>query len=246
MKKRTLCLVMGIFFVAGAAVPVSAQTASDTWEFEIAPLYLWATSIDGTMTLRGRLDQDFGVDFKDAFENLETAFTVHFEAGKGRWGLMADAMYLDLSGAQAIPTPGGEADIGVENLLVEGAAGYSFAESWWVIAGVRYFSFDSDIGFQLDIAPEIEVDESWTDLFAGLLWRPRLGDRWTLSGRFDIGAGGSNLVWNAVGVIDYRLGKWASVFAGYRYLDYDYDNQDNGVELDMSLGGPLVGFNFFW
>jgi len=237
---------MGMFFVAGVAVPVSAQTASDTWEFQIAPLYLWATSIDGTMTLRGRLDQDFGVDFKDAFDNLETAFTVHFEAGKGRWGLMADAMYLDLSGAEEISAPGGEADIGVENLLLEGAAGYSFAESWWIIAGVRYFSFDSDIGFELDIAPEIEVDESWTDLFAGLLWRPKLGERWKFSGRFDIGAGGSNLVWNAVGVIDYRLGKWASVFAGYRYLDYDYDNQDNGVELDMSLGGPLVGLNFFW
>jgi hypothetical protein len=111
---------------------------------------------------------------------------------------------------------------------------------------VRYFSFDSDLGFQLEIAPEVEVNLSWTDLFAGVLWRPKLGDRWTFSGRFDIGVGGSNLVWNAVGAIDYRLGKWASIFAGYRYLDYDYDNQNSGAKLDMSLGGPLVGFNFFW
>jgi len=149
-------------------------------------------------------------------------------------------------GAQEIPTPGGQADLEVENLLLEGAVGYSFADSWYVIAGVRYFSFDSDIGFQLDIAPEIEVEESWTDLFAGLLWRPKLGERWTFSGRFDIGAGGSDLVWNAAAAIDYRLGKWAAIFAGYRHLDYDYKSNNAAVEVDMSLSGPMVAFRFFW
>jgi len=238
--------VIGVIVAAGSAVPAGAQSSSDEWRFQIAPLYLWATSIDGTMTLRGRLQQDFAVDFSDAFDNLETAFTVHFEAGKGRWGLMADAMYLDLTGAQEIPTPGGQADLEVENLLLEGAAGYSLAESWWVIAGVRYLKFDSHIGFALDIAPAIEVDESITDLFAGLLWRPKLGERWTFSGRFDIGAGGSNLVLNAAAAIDYRLGKWAAIFAGYRYLDYDYESNNTGVEIDMSLSGPMIGFRFFW
>ena len=195
---------------------------------------------------QGSARPGFRVDFADAFDNLETAFTVHFEAGKGRWGLMADAMYLNLAGSNDINTPGGTADIEFENLILEGAAGYSFAENLWVIAGVRYFSLDSDIGFQLDIAPEIAVSESWTDLFAGLLWRPKLGERWTFSGRFDIGAGGSDLVLNALAVIDYRLGKWAAVFAGYRYLDYDYKNNDNGIEVDMAMSGPVAAFRFFW
>ena len=244
MKKMCFAVAALMFF---GMVPVAdAQSGSDEWQFQIAPLYLWATSIDGTMTLKGRLDQDFAVDFADAFDNLETAFTVHFEAGKGRWGLMADAMYLNLAGSQDINTPGGQADLEVEELLLEGAAGYSFAENLWVIAGVRYFSLDSDIGFQLDIAPEIAVSESWTDLFAGLLWRPKLGERWTFSGRFDIGAGGSDLVLNALAVIDYRLGKWAAVFAGYRYLEYDYKNNNNGIEVDMSLSGPVAAFRFFW
>jgi len=235
-----------VIVAVGAAVPAAAQSNSDEWHFQIAPLYLWATNVDGIMTFRDRLQQDTAVDFSDAFDNLETAFTVHFEAGKGRWGLMADAMYLGLAGAQEIPTPGGKADLEVENLLLEGAAGYSFADSWYVIAGVRYFSFDSDIGFQLDIAPEIEVEESWTDLFVGLLWRPKLGERWTFFGRIDIGAGGSDLVWNAAAAIDYRLGKWAAIFAGYRHLDYDYKSNNAAVEVDMSLSGPMVAFRFFW
>jgi len=232
--------------LAGMSSVADAQSGSDEWQFSVSPLYLWAVSVDGTMTIDGRLDQDFGVDFKDAFENLETAFTVHFEARKGRWGLLADVSYLNLAGSQDINTPGGSADIEVENLILEGAGKYEFADQWFVIAGVRYFKLDSDIGFQLEVAPEIEVTESWADLFAGVLWRPQLGERWTFVGRFDIGAGGSDLVWNAYALIDYRLGKWAAVFAGYRHLDYDYESNDAGIKYDMSMSGPVAAFRFFW
>jgi hypothetical protein len=244
MKK--ICLVVVVMMLLGTVSVADPQNGPDEWQFQIAPLYLWAMNIDGTMTLKDRFDQDFGVDFSDAFSNLETAFTVHFEAGKGRWGLMADARFINLSGSQDINTPGGTADIDIENLILEGGAGYSFAENWWVIAGVRYFKLDSDIGFQLDIAPEIAVSESWTDLFAGLMWRPKLGERWTFSGRFDVGAGGSDLVWNALAAIDYRLGKWAAVFAGYRHLDYDYESSDADIKIDMAMSGPVAAFRFFW
>jgi hypothetical protein len=246
MRFKVIPVVLAMLVAVCAAGPADAQSKSDEWQFQIAPLYLWAADINGTMTVRDRFDQDFGLDFKDAFDNLEAGFTVHFEAHKGRWGLLADAFYLNLAGSKDINTPGGTADIEIENLILEGAGGYSFAESWWVIAGVRYFKLDSDIGFQLDIAPEIEVSESWTDLFAGVMWRPKLGERWTFSGRFDIGAGGSDLVWNAHAIIDYRLGKWAAILAGYRHLDYDYKNQNSGIKYDMSLSGPVVAFRFFW
>ncbi len=246
MRFRSKFVVLAILVAVAAAAPVGAQDQSDEWQFQIAPFYLWAADINGTMTVRDRLDNDFEVDFKDAFSNLEIGFTVHFEARKDRWGLLADAFYLNVAGSQDIDTPGQTADVEVENLILEGAGGYEFADTWWVIAGVRYFRLDSDIGFQLQIAPDIEVAESWTDFFAGVMWRPQLGKRWTFSGRFDIGAGGSDLVWNAAALVDYRLGKWAAVFAGYRHLDYDYENENAGIKYDMSMSGPLAAFRFFW
>ena len=246
MRFNVFFVVLAMAVAVGTAAPAGAQSQSDEWQFQIAPLYLWAISIDGTMDIRGRIEQDFRVDFSDAFDNLEGAFTVHFEAGKGRWGLLADMTYLNIAGSQDIPTPGRSADIDVKTLILEGAGGYSFAENWWVIAGVRYFKLDTDIGFQLDIAPEINVGESWADLFAGVLWRPKLGERWTFSGRFDIGTGGSDLVWNAHAIIDYRLGKWAAILFGYRHLDYDYTNQNAGIVYDASMSGPLFAFRFFW
>ena len=243
---KKLCFAALALMLVGTSSVVDAQSQSDEWQFQIAPLYLWAMSIDGTMNFRDRFEQDFSVDFKDAFDNLEAAFTVHFEAEKGRWGLIADMSRLNVAGSLAIPTPGGVADLDVENLILEGAARYSFAEHWWVVAGVRYFSLDTGIGFQADIAPEINVSESWADLFAGLLWRPKLGERWTFAGRFDIGAGGSDLVWNAEAIIDFQIGKWVAILAGYRHLDFDYKNNDNGVKYDMSMSGPVVAFRFFW
>ena len=246
MRNRSRFLLLAILVAVGVAASADAQDQSDKWQFQIAPLYLWAADINGTMTVRDRLDNDFEVDFKDAFSNLEIGFTVHFEASKGRWGLLADAFYLNVAGSQDINPPGQTADVEVENLILEGAGGYEIADTWWVIAGVRYFKLDSDIGFQLQIAPNIEVAESWTDLFAGVMWRPQLGERWTFSGRFDIGAGGSDLVWNAHAIIDYRLGKWAAVFAGYRHLDYDYENQNAGIKYDVSMSGPVAAFRFFW
>jgi len=246
MRSRSRFLLLAILVAVAAAAPVGAQDQSDKWQFQIAPLYLWAADINGTMTVRDRLDNDFEVDFKDAVSNLEIGFTVHFEASKDRWGLLADAFYLNVAGSQDIDTPGQTADVEVENLILEGAGGYEFSDRWWVIAGVRYFKLDSDIGFQLQIAPDIEVAESWTDFFAGVMWRPQLGKRWKFSGRFDIGAGGSDLVWNASALVDYRLGKWAAVFFGYRHLDYDYKNQNAGIKYDVSMSGPVAAFRFFW
>jgi len=220
------------------------ETGSDEWQFQIAPLYLWAMNLDGTMQLGGGPTGEFEVNFNDAFQNLETAFTVHFEASKGRWGFLADVMYLNLKGDQAIPGPGETAEIRIKNLILEGAGGYQVADRFWIIAGLRYFKIDPTVSFQ--VLPDIDPSTSWTDAFAGIIWRPKLGNRWTMDARFDIGAGGSDFVWNASAVIDYRLARWAAVFAGYRYMDYDYSSNSTILKYDVAMNGPVAAFRFFW
>lgn len=242
MKKLILILVCAALI---CTTQIEAQdSGSDEWKFQIAPLYLWAIDLDGNMSLRGGAGNDFQVDFKDAVDNLQTAFTIHFEASKGRWGILADASYLNFSGEQPIDTPGETADIKVKNLLLEVGGGYEVSNRFWIIAGLRYFKLDPRVTFQ--VLPEIDPSTSWTDAFAGLMWRPKLGNRWTFGGRFDIGTGGSEMVWNASAIIDYRLGSWAAVFAGYRHMDYDYKSESNGITYDVSMSGPVAAFRFFW
>jgi len=241
--KRLLFVLICIVIICTTQTEAQ-ETGSDEWQFQIAPLYLWAMNLDGTMQLGGGPTGEFEVNFNDAFQNLETAFTVHFEASKGRWGLLADVMYLNLKGDQAIPGPGETAEIRIKNLILEGAGGYQVADRFWIIAGLRYFKIDPTVNFQ--IASDIDESTSWTDAFAGIIWRPKLGNRWTMDARFDIGAGGSDFVWNASAVIDYRLARWAAVFAGYRYMDYDYSSSETILKYDVAMNGPVAAFRFFW
>ncbi len=243
-KMKRLIPILVCITVLSAAPARSQSGGGDAWQFQIAPLYLWAMNIDGTMQLGAGPSGDFAVDFNDAFDNLQTAFTVHFEASKGRWSLLADASYLNLKGDQPVPGPGESAEIRVKNLILEGAGGFQVADRFWVIAGLRYFELDPTVSFR--VLPDIDPSASWTDAFAGIMWRPQLGKRWTLSARFDIGAGGSDLVWNALAAIDFRLGSWAAVFAGYRHMDYDYSSSSTILSYDVAMSGPVAAFRFFW
>ncbi len=54
------------------------ETDQGDWEFSLAPLYLWAVSLEGEVTMR---DQTAPLElaFGDIFDNLAAVFTVHFE-----------------------------------------------------------------------------------------------------------------------------------------------------------------------
>ena len=66
------------------------------WEFNLAPLYLWAISIDGDMGIRGRTSSA-SVEFSDIWDNLEGVFTVRFNGlYRKKYGFVFDYNYLDL------------------------------------------------------------------------------------------------------------------------------------------------------
>jgi hypothetical protein len=77
----------------------------------------------------------------------------------------------------------------------------------------------------------------------------RINDKWRFVGRVDFGTGGSDLTWNIVGLFDYRFKDWESVFFGYKWMDYDYDNGKSGPKryaYDALQQGSLADFNFYW
>jgi len=244
MRGRLVSAVIGVIVAAGAAVPAGAQSSSDEWEFQIAPLYLWAVDMGGTMTVR---EQAVPVDiaFSDAFDKLEAAFTVHFEAWKGDWGLLADVNWLDIGGEQTLPGPlGGSVKVDLQQYLIELAGGYQFDDASFVIAGVRYAALDPKV--TLPMGNVVDPDQSWVDGFVGLMWRPQLSKRWSFTGRFDIGGGSSDLVWNAMAAFDVAFSRHAAFLLGYRYLDYDYTDEDEGFGYDVSQQGPFAALRFFW
>lgn len=60
-------------------VPAGARSEEEesNWRFNLAPLYLWALSINGDMGVRGRT-ASVSIDFGNVYDNLQGAFTLRF------------------------------------------------------------------------------------------------------------------------------------------------------------------------
>lgn len=243
--------IVVLFWVSSTNVTAAPDRNTDEWKFSLSPLFLWGMNIDGTATV-GRVAAPLDLNFKDdVFENLSAVFTLHFEAYKGNLSLFAEYQYVDLDPTTTIPN-GPAVDVDFTIQAAEFGGGYIVAE-WWgnttvePIIGVRYAY--QDLTTQVVNGPRlVDTTEDWWDVFGGIRLWTRFNEKWTTTSRADIGAGGSNFVWNVSFKLDYQFKEWGSVFLGYRWLDYDYD-EGSGADryaYDALQQGPLAGITFYW
>ena len=253
-KKYISLMIAALLSVAvvNVAHAVGGNSTNGAWEFSLAPLFLWAQGIEGESQL-GPTTTPLEITFKDAFDNLEATFTVHYEMKRDALSLFAEYQHVDLR-----PTVEGprniKLDVGFKDTIAElGAAYWVFGTdrtNWEVLGGARYTKQDMDVS--LKNGPDlVDVDEDWWVGFFGGRFSAQLSKNWSFMGRadFGVGPGKTNQIWNLVGMFDYRFKDWGSVFAGYKWMDYDYENSDTGrshYAYDATQQGPLVGLNFYW
>ena len=167
--------------------------------------------------------------------------------------LFAEYQYVDLAPTAEGPM-GTELNIGFKDTIAELGVGYWVAGTertdWEVIGGTRYTK--QDMSVSVKGGPKlVNVDESWWVGFFGGRFSADLSKNWTFIGRadFGVGSGDTNRIWNLVGMFDYRFRDWGSVFAGYKWMDYNYDNGELGLDryaYNATQQGPLLGLNFHW
>lgn len=243
-----------------ADLALASDFSQAPWEFQLAPIALSGISIDGDARISDPLPLD--LDFDDAgFENMDAAYIVHFEAKKGKLALFAEYQYAKLEPDVGIGPA--ETEIDFKNILFELGAGFTFSETQWTrwesLFGIRYAKQDIDVNGTLNFPPppagsgpvtsSSNSGDDWWHPFWGLRVWQRLSDRWSLIARGDFGyAASDNKSTNGSAMIDYRFNNRGSVFAGYRYIDFDYDD-GNGADryaFQAAQQGPLVGLNIYW
>jgi hypothetical protein len=134
----TSVMVLLIGLVCPLAQAEESKSNSD-WAFTLAPMYLWAVSIDGDQTVKGhRVDLD--VPFSEIFDDLNGALTFHFEGmHKQRWGFLTDLNYIVLE------MDDGSIDVDFTEIMYELAGFYRINRGTHAIdglAGLRYSSMD--------------------------------------------------------------------------------------------------------
>ena len=245
----TILLSMASINIAHAA---GGNSTDGKWEYTLAPLFLWAQGIEGDSQI-GPTTAPLDITFEDAFDNLEATFTIHYEMKRDALTLFAEYQFVELTPA-AVGPMNTELDIDFKDTIGElGAAYWVFGTdrtNWEVIGGARYTKQDLDVSVKN--GPDLlSTDEDWWVGFFGGRFSAQLSKNWSFIGRadFGVGTGKTNQIWNLNAMFDYRFKDWGSVFAGYKWMDYDYENSDKGPShyaYDATQQGPLLGLNFHW
>ena len=88
--KRFKLAITAALLIAGAGQAAAAE--EDKWEFGLN-VYLWGAAIKGTTSGGGDID----IPFSDIADNLDFAAMLGGEARKGKWSILSDFIYMDLS-----------------------------------------------------------------------------------------------------------------------------------------------------
>jgi hypothetical protein len=256
-----MAVVVGVL-----GLPGKAFAQSDKWEVDVAPLYFWASELSGRVAV-GETTVPLFLDFNDAADKLAGAFSLHGEARRNRWGMMADVNFLRLSTDADFVTPllsrtvRGTAQI--DMTVFEAGASYLVRpeKAFSVIGGVRTYTLSPNVELEGPVRDVTLVEASRTavGVFGGATFRPKLSEKWGLLTRADIG-GGSAFMWSATVGAEYRFKPWAGLMVGYHALGVDTGDataasaatlpagtaKSGNIKYDVTHYGPMFSLTFHW
>ncbi|HBH30192.1 MAG TPA: hypothetical protein DDX99_15375 [Desulfofustis sp.] len=246
-KKSITGAVGAVLLLVAAGGAVSAAE-SGGWHNEIT-IYGWLTDIGGTTRFSDINNNDISVDVSDIIANLNMVLMGNYVGKTGRWSIIGDLVYVNLSDSSTTDTALGGAAINLDitSWLLTGAVGYDLIQSDQVlvaaVAGVRYIDVQTDATLSLNGARLADASESEgvTDGIIGLRGEFMLGEHWFIPYYADAGTGGTDVSYQLFGGVGYRFG-WGDVRLGYRYLDLDFS--DDKLLQDLNMGGPVLGVGF--
>ena len=235
------------------AGPVAAQTAAsgDEWSSSVA-LYLHASDLSGSVT-RGPVDVPVDVSFSTLVDKLNTAFTIHGETQRGRFGVGVDYFYYGL-GDTAIATPLPNVTIEEANLNIQNFELFGIGRvgdptqgrgAFDLLAGARYRGLSSDLSVSLPIIGTVgplSGDRSWWDLLLGGRYMKALHRRIAVRLRADAGTD----VFNVQGGVDVTVADWLLLGLQYKYVNFDHADGEglDRFRYDVTEHGPLFGAAF--
>lgn len=239
-----------IIAACGVVLVQPAVAADEAWQ-HTAAIYGVGASIDGEAGV-GNVVADVDVGFDDILDNLEAGLMAAYRAERGPWAVVVDLMWMNLEADKGGlgPLGGTRADVELDQLVVELDGAYALTERLDVYGGLRYWDVDADLtvatGGPLGQTLSASLSEDWVDPVVGLRYQWPLGAKWTLVARGDIGGFGvgSDFTWHTTAYASWNLSEHASLLFGFRYLDVDYDDGSGSDRflMDLSEGGPAIGF----
>lgn len=216
----------------------------------------WLPEVHGSATVRG-VESSVNVTTRKLFEGIDDLnfiFSGRVEADAGRWGLLAEGLYVNLAGNREFVGGRIDSSAGFENAIVDTALTYDIFEpadadgmSAELLAGARYWLIGGDVSVTGPRGNSIRASgtRQWVDPIIGGRIAAPLTDDLLMRLRADVGGFGaaSDFTWNVEAVGEYKCSDCCGIQLGYRVLDVDYSRGD-GFAYDVNYRGPVANIIF--
>ena len=258
-------LSAALLSVLAALSFASPAHAQDDLRFSVTP-YVWLPTVEGDFSFDAPPLTTGSPDIKvgpvDYLENLDGVLMIAGEARYKRWGAFTDFIWLDFSNedgeVRSVSGPGPiqiPIDVGTQTALSGTlwtiAGGYDVVDNdQWrlqLFAGARNLNVDASADWQLsgplNQFPQTGHVQQDTDAWDGLVGvrGAATTEHWVFPYYADVGAGSSDLTWQAMVGAGYRFG-WGELSAYYRALHYEQG--DGELIHDLDFSGPAFGATF--
>jgi hypothetical protein len=232
------------------AIPQGTQPApTDKWQFQFSP-YFWLASLHGN-TGTGNRTAQVDESFSDIFHSLKFAFMGVLEARKDKFVVLTDLEYVSIGDDRATPGPlFSGVDTKIKTFIFDPEVGYRVFQDQAkgqfidVLGGARITHISTDLTFSPRIlaGQEVQASRTWADGIVGLRGKAALSKKVFVSGKFDLGGGGSKFTWQLFAGAGYNVNPKIALIFGYRVLDVNYAR--NNFVYDMNQRGPILGLGF--
>jgi opacity protein-like surface antigen len=241
-----------------AACCVAPVAPAAEWMHTVTP-YLWGSGMSGKTTVgtvAGPLEADVDIGFSDIMSNLKFGIMGSYRGDRADgWVVMADYLYMSLEADKksSVGPVLVDTTVEVQQTAAEIDLGYRVTDRVTVFGGLRYNDVDADLdvvrsGPGAGASRAASKGDSWVDPVVGVSARYPVNDTWSVGVRGDIGGFGvgSDLTWQLMATVNWKVREGLEVVAGYRYLDADYEDGSGAdvFKYDMVTGGPGIGVSF--
>ena len=227
--------------------PAPAPEAQDEglW-FRVAP-YVWITAINGDIGI-GDVVAPVDITFSDTLDTLDFAYMGIIEFGYNRLSIATDVVYGRFSEGQDLNGPFiDRISFTQKQAIISPKLVYNVIDKenyqFDVYAGFRWSYLDLNLRVRPRGGSDFRLNQNrdWFDGMVGVRGAWDFADSFLIFYKGEIGTGASDFIWDAFGGLGYRVTEDFFVFAGYRGLGGDYDN--NGFKVDTITHGPAVGLS---
>jgi hypothetical protein len=231
--------------IAALDQPQITVTTDSGWRVSTS-MYIWTTRLDGDITVRGNT-APVDIDFTEIFGELDFCFMGLVEVGKGRWSFMTDLFYAKLSPSNttALATFDTEIEQFIGNFAVFYRAYEDERSHIDIYGGARVNWMETDLTIRFPKTTLSDSgDKTWVDPIIGFRYHRDLNDKFFVRALADVGGFGvsSDLTWQAMTALGYRINEKASAALGYRAIGTDYTSGD--ITYDVTSHGFLLGLEY--